>query len=94
MVEGLDRRIRISEGKWGSIMLKRLWERWKVIAHVIGDVQARLLLSLFYFLFLSPFALGVRLFSDPLRVKAHNRPRWISSAPETADPRQRAQRQF
>jgi hypothetical protein len=42
---------------------------WKEIASYIGDFQARLLLTVFYFTIVTPFALLVRLFSDPLRVR-------------------------
>jgi len=44
----------------------RAWERWKVIAHKIGNFQARLILVIFYFVVVPPFALIVKLFKDPL----------------------------
>jgi len=44
----------------------RAWERWKIIAHKIGNFQARLLLVIFYFVVVPPFALIVKLFKDPL----------------------------
>lgn len=48
-------------------VLIRLWDRWKRIAHAIGRFQTRLLLSLFYFLVISPLGLLMRLFRwDPL----------------------------
>ena len=50
----------------------RAWERWKVIAHAIGTFQARVLLSLFYFLIVPPFALIVKL-KDPLALRRRNR---------------------
>lgn len=50
-------------------MFKRLWERWKKIAHVIGNFQARLLLTLLYIILVLPFGLLVRLFSDPMRIR-------------------------
>ncbi|MBI1739038.1 MAG: hypothetical protein HYR58_07300 [Acidobacteria bacterium] len=50
-------------------MLKRLWERWKKIAHAIGNFQARLLLTLLYAVLVLPFGLIVRLFADPLRIR-------------------------
>lgn len=49
--------------------LRRGWERWKSVAKKIGDVQARAILVLFYFLILGPFALVVRLATDPLATK-------------------------
>lgn len=50
-------------------LLARAWARWKIIAHIIGNVQARLLLSLFYFVVVPPFALVVKLFQDPLKLQ-------------------------
>jgi hypothetical protein len=46
--------------------LRALGARWKVIAHRIGDAQARMLLSIFYFAVLGPFALVVRAFPGQL----------------------------
>jgi len=46
-----------------------LWESWKEIAEYIGDFQARLLLTIFYFTIAVPFGLLVRLFSDPLQTR-------------------------
>lgn len=42
---------------------------WRRVARRIGDVQARLLLTVFYFVLLAPFALAVRLGADPLALK-------------------------
>ena len=75
-------------------MVRRFWERWKVIAHKIGDFQARLLLSIFYYLVFSQFALGVKLFSDPLMLKRRSFARWISKEAERAGPWERARRQY
>jgi hypothetical protein len=50
-------------------MWKRLWERWKRIAHAIGNFQARVLLTILYLLLVLPFGLAVRLFADPLRIR-------------------------
>jgi hypothetical protein len=47
-------------------LLKRACVRWKAIAHVIGNFQARVLLTLFYFVAVPPFALVVRVLKDPL----------------------------
>lgn len=49
---------------------RRAWERWVAIAHVIGTFQARVLLSLFYFVVVPPFALVVKLARDPLGLRA------------------------
>jgi hypothetical protein len=58
-------------------MLRYLWERWKVAAHKFGNFQARFLLNIFYFLVFSPFALGVKMFSDPLRIRRQNLSQWL-----------------
>ena len=55
---------------------KRAWEGWKRIATVIGDFQARVVLSLFYFVIVLPFGLGVRLFADPLAIRRRRQTGW------------------
>lgn len=50
-------------------MLKDLWTGWKHFAQKIGDFQARLILTVLYFLVLGPFGLFMSLLRDPLRVK-------------------------
>ena len=50
-------------------MPKRLWEGWKKLIHVVGAFQSRLLLSLFYFVIVMPYALIAKWTSDPLRLK-------------------------
>jgi hypothetical protein len=63
-------------------MLRRLWERWKAIAHAIGTVQARIVLSLLYFLVLGPMALVRRLLADPLDLRPRARPsHWTPRPP-------------
>lgn len=75
-------------------MLKALWERWKVVARKIGDFQARLMLGLFYFLLLAPFALALKVFTDPLHLKIKHAQRWLPYATNEEDPVVRARRQF
>lgn len=50
-------------------VLRLAWDRWTVIAHVIGNVQARVLLTLFYFTVVPPFAVIVKLAKDPLGLR-------------------------
>jgi hypothetical protein len=75
-------------------MLRRLWARWKVIARRIGEFQSRLLLCLFYFVILAPFGLGVRLLSDPLRLRRRSLSQWLPKQARTAAPWDQARRQF
>lgn len=63
-----------------SDLLNIAWERWKIIGDVFGDLQARLFATLFYFTIFVPFALGVRLLSDPLHLRTSPN-RWLDRAP-------------
>ncbi len=63
--------------------LRALYAWWKPIARKIGDVQARVLLTLFYFVVLGPFALAVSIFSDPLAVKPTTTPGWRPRPPKS-----------
>jgi hypothetical protein len=56
--------------------IKDLWAAWKRIARKIGDFQARVLLTIFYFVLLAPFALIMRRTSDPLAMKAGAQRGW------------------
>ena len=72
----------------------RLWGWWKRVARRIGNVQARVLLNLFYFVVFGPFALAVRFLSDPMTIKP-GRPRgWRSKSSGEDTPMERAIRQF
>jgi hypothetical protein len=73
---------------------RRLWQGWKRVARRIGDVQARLLLNVFYFLVLAPFALGVQALSDPLGLRAGRGPRWTEREELETPPPIYARRQF
>lgn len=50
-------------------MIKKIWEKWKIFARAFADFQARVLLTLIYFIIAAPFGLLVRLLSDPLALK-------------------------
>lgn len=50
-------------------MLHKLWTNWKAIVVQLGNLWARVVFTVFYFLIVTPFALTVRLLSDPLGVK-------------------------
>ena len=67
--------------------LQRLWARWLQIVHVIGTFQARVLLSLFYFVIVPVFAALVKLLRDPLDLGSRPRSTFWSerTAPPTPD---------
>jgi len=50
-------------------IIQLAWNRFKIITAIIGDVQGRLIATLFYFTILVPFGVMSRLLSDPLRLK-------------------------
>jgi hypothetical protein len=72
----------------------RLWVSWKRFGRRVGDVQARLLLTGFYFLVAAPFALGVKLSSDPLSLAPKTPKGWRSRTAPTGSALERARRQF
>jgi hypothetical protein len=76
-------------------LLTRLWQRWTVYGHYIGDFQSRLLLTLFYFTILVPFGLLARVFSDPLELDSFRKEtaRWNHRPSQESD-LQASQRQF
>jgi hypothetical protein len=59
---------------------KVMWERWKIISKIVGHIHAQVVTVLFYFTIFVPFAIGVRLLSDPLRMKTLS-PKWLDRKP-------------
>ena len=57
-------------------IFRQIWERWIVVAQIIGDFIGRIILTVFYFTLFMPFGLGVRYLSDPLMVKENNHVEW------------------
>jgi len=59
-------------------LLRKLWQAWKRLGQFLGDILARVVLTLFYFTIFVPFGLGVTLRSDPLRIRnISGRPMWL-----------------
>jgi hypothetical protein len=62
------------------------WKRFNLIALVMGDVNGRVIITVFYFTILLPFGIISRLLTDPLRQRdqtAH----WLDrpAVPEDVD---------
>lgn len=74
--------------------LQTAWEWWKAVAHKIGDVQARIILTLFYFVIVGPFALVIRFWSDPMRLNSKSAAGWIRRDDAGTSPEKRAREQF
>jgi hypothetical protein len=66
-------------------ILKALWAGFKAVGLVIGNVVARVVLTAFYYLLLTPFALIARARIDPLRLKRSAAPAWIERPVAVAD---------
>ncbi|MGE5302694.1 MAG: hypothetical protein ACM3TN_05155 [Alphaproteobacteria bacterium] len=75
-------------------LLRRFWEAWKRFGKRIADMQARLLLSFFYFVLLAPFALALRRWGDPLGIKAGSAKGWHTRESGVGTLKERAARQF
>jgi hypothetical protein len=50
-------------------MLHKIWEGWKAFGQLIGNLLARIVLTIFYFTVFVPFGVGTGLFSDQLGIK-------------------------
>ena len=75
-------------------VFKTIWKHWKNIGHKIGNFQARLILSLFYFVLVAPFAAIVRFGAKPLRLKICRTSNWLQAEVGADDVMLRARRQF
>lgn len=64
---------------------RRAWALWRRMGRALGDLIGRVVLTLFYFSILVPFALIARVFQDPLGVKRADGPLWLSVDQEPAD---------
>ena len=60
-------------------MLKKLWMGWRAAARKIGYFQSQAVLTLVYFTAIAPFAIAVRVFTDPLHLR--EAPLWRSLPP-------------
>jgi len=60
----------------GLTLIKDFWRGWKAFGHFLGDLLARVVLTVFYFTVFVPFGIGVKLFSDPLHIKTTASPFW------------------
>ncbi len=75
-------------------LLRRLWRGWKRIGKKIGDFQARVLLTVFYFVIVAPFALIVRAAADPLAIKPRSARGWRARTGEATVSVTAARQQF
>ena len=71
-----------------------LWIRWKVFALKVGTFQFKIVLSLFYFLVMPPFAVIVKLFTEPLELKKSSSAKWHPTEIRQEDSFRESKRQF
>jgi hypothetical protein len=74
--------------------MKTFWEKWKAFGHKVGNFQARLILTVFYFIIISPFAAVVKYGARPLRLKMLHTSNWLPDQAGDEDIMVRARRQF
>lgn len=51
------------------------WQRWRALSARVADVQARVILTIFYFTVAAPFGILRTYFADPLATRPGRRPR-------------------
>jgi hypothetical protein len=66
--------------------LKKLWHGWLRFGQFMGDILARVVLTLFYFTLFVPFGLGVTLLSDPLNVRKGGTQTWLPREAQDEQP--------
>jgi len=77
-----------------SASFKGLWLKWKEFSRRTGSFQSRVLLSLFFFLVVTPFALAIKLMGDPLRIKHSEEGSFWLSKDEASKDLEEFRRQF
>lgn len=75
-------------------LIKIAWERWQIIGTQIGDFNARILMTAFYFSALLVFGIRDTWFADPLKIKAPSFDTPRSQRRPLVDDLKAAQRQF
>jgi hypothetical protein len=81
-------------GEYMKKALKKAWEAWKSFAHKLGDFQARLILTVLYFVIVGPFSLLVRFGGDPLTLKRGTARGWTARTETKGTALERATQQF
>jgi hypothetical protein len=66
-----------AEGGLGG-RTRKGWGKWRAVSRKAGEVQARVILTIFYFTIAAPFGLARTFLADPLRVKrTGTKPTWL-----------------
>ena len=63
--------------------LNKLWRAWKRFGQFMGTILAYIVLTIFYFTFFLPYAVGMTWLSDPLHIR---QPKPVWAVREANDP--------
>ncbi len=74
--------------------LRLFWRAVQIIARKVGEFQARVILSILYLVLVGPYALVLRLFADPLRLRPDQTPHWLARERPVGGTVGEARRQF
>ncbi len=74
--------------------VKKLWLTWKALSKRSGNFQSRLILSFFFFVCVTPFGLGVKIFGDPLRLRQGEKTSYWLPKKDTAGDVEQSRKQF
>jgi hypothetical protein len=75
-------------------IFQRIWQKFKEFMNRAGSFQSRIILSLFFFIVVTPIALAVKLASDPLRISyKDNDSHWLTRT-EAENDLEQSKKQF
>ena len=57
--------------------MKKIWEGWKKVSNKILEKEATIILTILYFILITPIAFIYKLFSDPLNLKTKKKSFWF-----------------
>jgi len=67
-------------------ILQKIWRGWKRFARKFGQVQAEIILFLFYFLIFTPYGIFLKsLGHDPLKIRERQDSTWQNLEPRPFD---------
>jgi len=75
-------------------IFKRLWQGWEDFIVRLGGFQTRMIFSLCFFILVSPVALAVNIFRDPLRLKYRKTESYWLTRAKTLPSLERFRKQF
>ncbi|HAJ06117.1 MAG TPA: hypothetical protein DCL76_06140 [Chloroflexi bacterium] len=57
-------------------VLSSFWDKWKKFGQFLGDLFARVVLTILFFTLMVPFGIGMRIFGDPFKLKENDSTYW------------------